>query len=257
MSDGTPGFRSSSEDELQQTAKRKRLRKKKERKGRKKESDDNQEDTTNIMEKDENANVTDATVDITKKDSLKLEEREKVSSPSKRNSSKDKSMSGMKNRMSKHSGSLERRPSGSSDHKTPTDRRQSITNYEMFDALSKKGIIDTSVNIDTIMNQVNRLRLEEERDKNERKDVGKVDNLVDEKEEEEFEEVVGSGLTSASTSKVLTPKNVKPKTIPGKQFKKKTKKIEEVKEVKRMTKDRREKKDPRRKKEVVSASVQL
>ena len=56
MSDGTPGFRSSSDEDVQQTTKRKRLRKKKDRKGRKKDSDDNQEERIKTGEMDENDN---------------------------------------------------------------------------------------------------------------------------------------------------------------------------------------------------------
>ena len=110
MSDGTPGFRSSSDEDVHHTTKRKRLRKKKERKGRKKESDCNQDERLKTEEMDENENKIQETSEKEKTESvIQKETREKVSSPSKRNSSRnssrDKSMSGMRQRMNRQNSS--------------------------------------------------------------------------------------------------------------------------------------------------------
>merc|ERR1711879_795875 len=88
------------------------------------------------------------------------------------------------------------------------NRRQSVTNYDLIDALSKKKIIDNRVDMDTIRHHVDRLRIEEERSR-----------LPQRKEEDEgeesFEEVIGSGLTSETEGQKATTPKSKPKTIPG------------------------------------------
>ena len=78
--------------------------------------------------------------------------------------------------------------------------------------LSKKKIIDNRVDMDIIRQQVDRLRIEEERSR-----------LPQRKEEEEgeesFEEVSGSGLTSETEGQKASTPKAKPKTIPGNRLK--------------------------------------
>ena len=84
---------------------------------------------------------------------------------------------------------------------------------------SKKGIIDKNTSIETIRHQVDRLRIEEEKTRT------VPENDYD---EEEFEEVIGSGLTSETEgNRTETPK-AKPKTIPGNRVRQKYSKVDKV-----------------------------
>ena len=75
---------------------------------------------------------------------------------------------------------------------------------------SKKGLIDKSIDMEIIRNHVDNMRIREEKTK-------KNPVVPDAMSEEDFEEVIGSGLTSETASnRGATPKQ-KPKTIPGKR----------------------------------------
>ena len=72
-----------------------------------------------------------------------------------------------------------------------------------MDLFSKKGIIDNTVDIQTIRSHTELIRKREENTK--------LPEIIND-DEESFDEVIGSGLTSESPSKVNTPRR-KPKTV--------------------------------------------
>ena len=99
---------------------------------------------------------------------------------------------------------------------------------------SKRGLLNKTTelqSIETIRGQVDRLRIMEEKKK----------SVPEEYEinEEDFEEVIGSGLTSETEEKVKTPRDSKPKTIPGRRLQVKDDKKQEKASVSKKIKTRK------------------